>query len=47
MELREFSTFTKQGNVGLAYAIAYYSKLGYTTARNISIFTNNWKRKTI
>lgn len=22
MELREFSTFTKQGNVGLAYAIA-------------------------
>lgn len=25
MELREFSTFTKQGNVGLAYAIAYYS----------------------
>ena len=28
MELREFSTFTKQGNVGLA--IAYYSKLGYT-----------------
>ena len=30
MELREFSTFTKQGNVGLAYAIAYYSKLGYT-----------------
>lgn len=26
MELREFSTFTKQGNVGLAY----YSKLGYT-----------------
>lgn len=21
MELREFSTFTKQGNVGLAYAI--------------------------
>lgn len=28
MELREFSTFTKQGNVG--YAIAYYSKLGYT-----------------
>lgn len=26
MELREFSTFTKQGNVGHAY----YSKLGYT-----------------
>lgn len=30
MELREFSTYSKQGNVGLAYAIAYYSKLGYT-----------------
>lgn len=23
-------TYSKQGNVGMAYAIAYYSKLGYT-----------------
>lgn len=27
---KQFPSFTKQGNVGLAYAIAYYSKLGYT-----------------
>ena len=30
MELKDFSTYSKQGNVGVAYAIAYYSKLGYT-----------------
>lgn len=30
MELKDFSTYSKQGNVGIAYAIAYYSKLGYT-----------------
>lgn len=32
MELIEFSTYSKQGNVGVAYAIAYYSKLGYTVS---------------
>ena len=30
MLLSEAATFSKQGNIGLAYAIAYYSKLGYT-----------------
>lgn len=30
MELKDFSTYSRQGNVGVAYAIAYYSKLGYT-----------------
>ena len=32
MELKDFSTYSKQGNVGVAYAIAYYSKLGYTVS---------------
>ena len=30
MLLSECSTYSKQGNIGLAYAIAYYGKLGYT-----------------
>lgn len=29
MLLRECQTYSKQGNIGLSYAIAYYSKLGY------------------
>ena len=32
MLLNECKTYSKQGNIGLAYAIAYYSKLGYTVS---------------
>ena len=32
MKLSECNTYSKQGNIGLAYAIAYYSKLGYTVS---------------
>ena len=30
MKLSECDTYSKQGNIGVSYAIAYYSSLGYT-----------------
>ena len=32
MKLSECSTYSKQGNIGMSYAIAYYSSLGYTVS---------------